>query len=46
MDDSLYFHCPGCGILHLYRIKGETQGPMWSWKNNVIEPTFTPSPCW
>lgn len=43
MGDSLYFHCPGCGMLHPYRVKGDAQGPMWSWNNNVVEPTFTPS---
>ncbi|ASD51202.1 hypothetical protein G379_gp188 [Dickeya phage vB-DsoM-LIMEstone1] len=43
MGGSLYFHCPGCNMLHPYRIKGEAQGPMWSWNNNVDFPTFTPS---
>lgn len=22
MGDSLYFHCPGCDMLHPYRVKG------------------------
>lgn len=43
MGGSLYFHCPGCNMLHPYRVKGEAQGPKWQWNNNVVAPTFTPS---
>lgn len=43
MGDSLYFHCPGCDMLHPYRVKGETPGPVWGWNGNAERPTFTPS---
>lgn len=44
MGDSLYFQCPGCNMLHPYRVKGSPeQGPVWVWNNDVVAPTFTPS---
>lgn len=43
MGNSIYFQCPGCNMLHPYRIRGQAAGPMWSWNNNVGSPTFTPS---
>lgn len=44
MGDSLYFQCPGCNMLHPYRVKGSPeQGPVWAWNNDVVAPTFTPS---
>lgn len=43
MGDSLYFQCPGCNMLHPYRIRGQAPGPMWNWNNDVESPTFTPS---
>ncbi|CAD5240726.1 hypothetical protein NBNDMPCG_00109 [Klebsiella phage vB_KqM-Westerburg] len=44
MGDSLYFQCPGCNMLHPYRVKGSPeQGPIWEWNNDVVAPTFTPS---
>lgn len=43
MGDSLYFQCPGCNMLHPYRVRGEPARPMWSWNQSVERPTFTPS---
>lgn len=43
MGGSIYFHCPGCNMLHPYRVKGEAQGPMWNWNGNIESPTFAPS---
>lgn len=43
MGNSIYFHCPGCNMLHPYRVKGEVSEPMWVWNENVDRPTFSPS---
>lgn len=43
MGGSIYFHCPGCNMLHPYRVKGEAEGPMWKFNGDVESPSFTPS---
>lgn len=43
MGESLYFHCPGCDMLHPYRVSGEATGPVWQWNGNAEAPTLTPS---
>lgn len=43
MGSSIYFHCPGCDMLHPYRVRGEAVGPKWTWNENVDSPTFSPS---
>ncbi|ECW1086640.1 anaerobic dehydrogenase [Salmonella enterica] len=43
MGGSIYFHCPGCNMLHPYRVSGQATGPIWQWNNNPDLPTFTPS---
>lgn len=43
MGNSLYFHCPGCDMLHPYRIKNDGTGPVWAWDHNVTSPTISPS---
>jgi len=40
MGDSIYFHCPGCNILHPYLVVGERA---WNYNGNPDKPTFTPS---
>lgn len=41
-DGVMFFHCPGCDIVHGVNI---TRGdrPKWSWNGNVNSPTFSPS---
>lgn len=43
MGGSIYFHCPGCNMLHPYRVKGEAPNPIWTFNGNFEKPTFTPS---
>lgn len=43
MGESVYFHCPGCNMLHPYRISGDATGPKWSFNGDVLSPSFTPS---
>lgn len=42
MGDSLYIQCPGCDMLHPFRVEGEG-GVHWGWNRNVLAPTFSPS---
>lgn len=41
-DDSLFFECPGCDMIHGIS-HGEGVGPRWGWNGDVEKPTFTPS---
>lgn len=49
MDDAtkqtLVFFCPGCRCSHgvTVKLKGATQGPLWSWNGSFDLPTITPS---
>lgn len=43
MGGSIYFHCPGCDMLHPYRVKGDAPVPVWSFNGDFQKPTFTPS---
>lgn len=41
-DDRLYFDCPGCDMMHAVNVDNQ-KSPCWSWNNDLIKPTFTPS---
>lgn len=41
MGESIYFHCPGCDMLHPIHISGA--GAVWDWNKNPASPTFNPS---
>ena len=41
-DNSLYFDCPGCGMMHAVPVN-KTKSPCWSWNNDMVNPTFSPS---
>ncbi|TPG59966.1 DUF6527 family protein [Ewingella americana] len=41
-DDTVVFHCPGCGRNHQVQI-GTGTGPRWGWNHNNVNPTFSPS---
>lgn len=43
MGESIYFQCPGCDMLHPYRVEGEAIGPKWAFNGNADKPSFTPS---
>ena len=34
-------HCPGCGLGHPFRTRGD--GPKWTWNGDMEAPTFSPS---
>lgn len=41
-----FFHCPGCGFGHAFRIRApanDSSGPVWEFNGDVDKPTFSPS---
>ncbi len=39
---SVWIECPGCGIVHAFKVGGPTQ-PKWDWNGSIDKPTFNPS---
>ena len=39
--DAIAHQCPGCGVVHMIRLKGPP--PLWTWNGDVNAPTLTPS---
>lgn len=42
-DGRLFFHCPGCLMLHGVNIDRTQPGPGWDWNGSLDQPTFQPS---
>lgn len=46
-DVTMWFHCPGCGHGHGYRVQRnkrlDGKWPVWDWNGDMVKPTFTPS---
>jgi Family of unknown function (DUF6527) len=40
---DLWFHCPGCGVDHPFRVGGDNTKPQWKWNGSLDKPSFTPS---
>ena len=40
-SQTLSFWCPGCNEAHSIRYSGTR--PCWSWNNDLVKPTFSPS---
>jgi len=41
-DGSLAFDCPGCGMMHMVNVD-KPERPRWTWNNDMVRPTFSPS---
>ena len=42
-EEHLCFHCPGCGYGHSFRVKSNAGLPVWTWNQDMLKPTFSPS---
>jgi hypothetical protein len=44
-EQSMVFHCPGCGYDHSFRVDQGTHAArsVWGWNKDRVRPTFSPS---
>ena len=42
-DYSYWFFCPGCKCNHPVRVKSSRGLPVWSFNDDLVKPTFSPS---